>query len=786
MNDLGDSTDDTADALDSAGNSALSFGDILKANVLSQAIVSGVKALAGAVRDMAGDFIESAANVQAEASQFTQTFGDMGDTASAAIGRVASSSGILDTRLNTLGSQIYAFARASGGDAAESMSLMETALQATADSAAYYDRSLEDTADSLQSFLKGNYENDAALGLSATETTRNAAAMDKFSKKFNDLTEIQKQQTLLQMVVDAQKLSGAMGQASREADGWENVQGNLNEAWRQFMAAAGTPALQAVIPVIQSVTGSLAGLTDALKSGGVSGLLAQLAEQFTGAVQSIGAAAPGLLQAGSTVMQSVADGIAAALPTLSATMQQVFTSLTGFIAAVLPALIPMGVDAVSALLSGITSALPLLVTAAQEIFSSLGGYLAANLPALVQKGMEALSGFASGLRTNVGLLVDIGIDLVQNLATGIVNSIPTLIQTVPEIVTNIAGIINDNAPKLVIAAAELIGKLAMGLIQAIPTLVANIPQIIQAIVSVFTAFNWINLGQTIITMLKNGIMAMVGAVQGAATNVLNAINSGLQALPGKMLELGRQGITGLINGIKALISSIAGVMSSIAQAIVSGVRSLPSQLLSIGRQIIQGLINGIRSGISGVVSAIGNVVSSAVSKAKSALGKPFDNLIYDRTAADVSRVTDLTRKMRSGTASDAERTEWLEGRMKGAWNVSDLNRIENWTIYLTDFLAQQGYTADTFLRRTAWTKADFPTRSDIDRIRRNVEALQNCFFALPDWREIVYNGTMNFDQANVLEWDLGRIEIWLQELVKAANIRQANTLFMQAGGVFNA
>lgn len=46
--------------------------------------------------------------------------------------------------------------------------------------------------------------------------------------------------------------------------------------------------------------------------------------------------------------------------------------------------------------------------------------------------------------------------------------------------------------------------------------------------------------------------------------------------------------------------------------------------------------------------------------------KPFDNLIYDRTAADVSRVTDLTRKMRSGTASDAERTEWLEGRMKGA------------------------------------------------------------------------------------------------------------------------
>ena len=163
-----------------------------------------------------------------------------------------------------------------------------------------------------------------------------------------------------------------------------------------------------------------------------------------------------------------------------------------------------------------------------------------------------------------------------------------------------------------------------------------------------------------------------------------------------------------------------------------------------------------------------------------------DNLIYDRTAADVSRVAELTRKMRSGTASDTERAEWLDGRMKGAWNASDLNRIERWTIYLTDFLAQQGYTAKVFVRRSNWTMEDFPTRSDIDRIRRNVDALQNCFLALPDWRAIVYNGTMDFAQANALEWDLGRIEIWLKETVDALTLRRADTLFMQAGGIWNA
>lgn len=198
--------------------------------------------------------VDTAAEVRAEASAFEQTFGDMQDTATKAIGRVAEESGILQTRLNTLGSKIYAFARSSGGDAVESMNLMERALQAAADSAAYYDTSVEQATETLQSFLKGNFANDAALGLSATETTRNAAAMELFGQKYNDLSELQKQETLLKMVEDSQRLSGAMGQAAREADGWENVLGNLKESWRQLKAAFGEPILDSVTPMLQNAT----------------------------------------------------------------------------------------------------------------------------------------------------------------------------------------------------------------------------------------------------------------------------------------------------------------------------------------------------------------------------------------------------------------------------------------------------------------------------------------------------------------------------------------------------
>ncbi|MBD5102043.1 MAG: hypothetical protein HDT27_04970, partial [Subdoligranulum sp.] len=299
MDESSDATDNLSDAMEDAEESTFSFGDALKSNLLAQAIVDGVKSIASEIKSLAGEMIDAAATVKAETSQFDQTFGDFGDAASEAIGRVADASGILDTRLNAVGTQIYAFARSSGGSATESLDLMERALQAAADGAAYYDRSLEETAEQLQSFLKGNYANDAALGLSATETTRNAAAMELYGKKFAELTEIQKEETLLQMVLDAQKLSGAMGQAAREADGWENVQGNLNEAWRQFEAKAGAPFLEALIPIIQEITQGLIEWTQSIDweafSASISNFVTQIKDNGPMIVSVIAAIGAGFV-----------------------------------------------------------------------------------------------------------------------------------------------------------------------------------------------------------------------------------------------------------------------------------------------------------------------------------------------------------------------------------------------------------------------------------------------------------------------------------------------------------
>ena len=246
------------------------------------------------IKDFGLKCIETAAAVKATNSQFEQSFGDMQQAASDAINRVAKDSGIVETRLKGIGTSIYAFAKTTGMESAEALGMMEEALQVAADSAAYYDRSLEDTSESLKSFLKCNFENDAALGLSCTETTRNAAANKLYGKSFKDLSESQKQLTLLQMVKDANELSGAMGQAARESDGWENVTGNLKESLNQLYATIGKPVLSAAVPVVKAMASGIEWLNqkvgEAIEKFGDTGLGKALKEFATVAVPILQAA----------------------------------------------------------------------------------------------------------------------------------------------------------------------------------------------------------------------------------------------------------------------------------------------------------------------------------------------------------------------------------------------------------------------------------------------------------------------------------------------------------------
>ncbi|MCI7043364.1 MAG: hypothetical protein MR992_14805 [Lachnospiraceae bacterium] len=209
------------------------------------------------IKDFGMNCINAAADASATSSQFTQVFGDMEGKASKSLKGIADGAGISENRMKGSFTKIAAFAKTTGMDTESALSLSERAMIAVADSAAFYDRSLEDTTESLQSFLKGNYENDAALGLSCTETTRNAAANKLYGKSFNELSESQKQLTLLQMVEDANAVSGALGQAARESDTWTNVTGNLQQSWTDFQSVIGSNILPFAVNAVKRMISAI-------------------------------------------------------------------------------------------------------------------------------------------------------------------------------------------------------------------------------------------------------------------------------------------------------------------------------------------------------------------------------------------------------------------------------------------------------------------------------------------------------------------------------------------------
>lgn len=208
--------------------------------------------------------VEAAATAKAIQAQFEQVFKELPQQAEASLNQVANAVGAIPSRIKPAFSQIASFAQVAGMNSSQALDFTTRATKAAADSAAFYDKSLEDTTETLKSYLKGNFSVADNLGILSTETTRNEAAMREFGKAYKDLDGVRQQQVLLKMFEDANKLSGAMDQAANEADGWENVMGNLKQSWTDFQAELGKAILPTVVKIMESFGKAIQSATQAV------------------------------------------------------------------------------------------------------------------------------------------------------------------------------------------------------------------------------------------------------------------------------------------------------------------------------------------------------------------------------------------------------------------------------------------------------------------------------------------------------------------------------------------
>ena len=122
--------------------------------------------------------------------------------------------------------------------------------------------------------------------------------------------------------------------------------------------------------------------------------------------------------------------------------------------------------------------------------------------------------------------------------------------------------------------------------------------------------------------------------------------------------------------------------------------------------------------------------------------------VYDRTQYDVEYAKS---QIRSGNNLS---------ELKGCFNVTDINRIENNTRYIADRLNVLKYS-NTITTKT-WDISGVPNSNEIARLINNVAALISAYY-LPEGAPPLPSTLITFEQVNSLEKNLYMIKHLLDE-----------------------
>lgn len=192
---------------------------------------------------------------------------------------------------------------------------------------------------------------------------------------------------------------------------------------------------------------------------------------------------------------------------------------------------------------------PEVLQTGTELVSSLAAGFAQGIPAFLSTALPQLLSFTEELRANAGQFVDAGLNCITQLLNGLIAGLPQLIAYVPDIIINIAGIINDNMPKILSTGVNLVVALVKGIFQAVPALLANWQKILQAILSVISAVNWVNIGGNILKSIGDGVKNMGSALLNSFKSAFSHPLEWLKGLLSKMHTFGKNVLKSFTDGL---------------------------------------------------------------------------------------------------------------------------------------------------------------------------------------------------------------------------------------------
>ena len=456
QNELRDTTSemrDMDDAMDDGAKKALSFGDVLKANLVSDAIVSGVKAMASAIKEAGAALIDlGKQSIQGFAEQ-EQLIGGV-DTLfkenSAQVQQYANeaykTAGLSANQyMETVTSFSASLLQSLGGDTKAAAEKADQAITDMSDNANKMGTDMQSIQNAYQGFAKANYTmlDNLKLGYGGTKE------------------EVQR------LLTDAEKLSGIKYDLSSYADIVDAIHVVQTE-----MGITGTTAAEAAT--------TIEGSANAMKSAW-SNLITGMSNENL----DLGKLVQNVIDSVKSFADNLIPRLQIMLPRFVQGLTQLISNMIPYVAPALELLLPPLVEGLGGLVSGIVQALPAAVEAISTVIPMLVQQLTILLPQIVSAGVSIIASLAEGIGDNLPALIPAAVDAIIEIASGLV----------------------ANVDKIIIAAGQLIGGLTQGLIEAIPHLVYRLPEIILAITSgLLKGMASIGMvGQQLVEGLFNGI-----------------------------------------------------------------------------------------------------------------------------------------------------------------------------------------------------------------------------------------------------------------------------------------
>lgn len=420
--------EELGDDMREGSEKALSFGDVLKANVASDFIVSGIKAMASAIKEATAALVDLGKQSIMGFAEQEQLIGGV-DTlfkgSSAQVQQYANeaykTAGLSANQyMETVTSFSASLLQSLGGDTKAAADKADQAITDMSDNANKMGTDMQSIQDAYQGFAKQNYTmlDNLKLGYGGTK------------------------QEMERLLADAEKFSGVKYDISSYADIVDAIHVVQTE-----MGITGTTAKEASTTIEGSANSMKSAWSNLLT--GMSNENLDLGKLVQNVVDSVKSFADNLIPRLQIMLPRFVQGLT-----------QLISSMIPYVAPALELLLPPLVEGLGGLVSGIVQALPAAVEAISAVIPMLVQQLTILLPQIVSAGVSIIASLAEGIGDNLPALIPAAVDAIIEVASGLV----------------------ANVDKIIIAAGQLIGGLTQGLIEALPRLVVRLPEIIGAIV----------------------------------------------------------------------------------------------------------------------------------------------------------------------------------------------------------------------------------------------------------------------------------------------------------------